>query len=120
MKELLFDAATRSARYVDVLRERPVAPIAEAVARLSALDAPFPNDPAAADAVLRELDEMGSDATMGMAGPRFFGFVIGGALPAALAANWLAGAWDQCPGLFVASPVGTVLEEVALNWLLDV
>ena len=66
------------------------------------------------------LDRIGSPATMGMAGRRFFGFVIGGSLPAALAANWLAGAWDQNPGLFVASPIGTVLEEISLGWLLDV
>ena len=45
--------------------------------------------------------------------------MLGGSLPAALAGNWLAGAWDQCPGLFVASPIGTVLEEVSLRWLLD-
>jgi glutamate/tyrosine decarboxylase-like PLP-dependent enzyme len=69
---------------------------------------------------LEALDRIGSPATMGMAGRRYFGFVIGDSLPAALAANWLAGAWDQCPGLFLASPIGTILEEVSLKWLLDV
>ena len=73
-----------------------------------------------AERVLEILDRIGSPATTGMAGRRYFGFVIGGSLPAALAANWLAGAWDQCPGLFAASPIGTVLEEVSLGWLLDV
>ncbi len=66
------------------------------------------------------LDEIGSPATVATAGRRFYGFVIGGSLPATLAANWLAGAWDQNAGLYVASPVATALEEIALRWLVDV
>ena len=56
---------------------------------------------------------------MATAGGRFFGFVHGGVLPAALAANWLAGAWDQNAVLFATSPLGSRIEEVALGWLLD-
>jgi glutamate/tyrosine decarboxylase-like PLP-dependent enzyme len=57
---------------------------------------------------------------MGMAGPRFFGFVIGGAIPASLAANWLATAWDQNAVLYRASPGVAFVEQVALRWLLDI
>jgi glutamate/tyrosine decarboxylase-like PLP-dependent enzyme len=56
---------------------------------------------------------------MAMAGPRFFGFVIGGALPTTLAANWLAGAWDQNTGLAEVTPLSAKLEQVALRWLRD-
>ncbi len=120
MRALLNLAAETAARYLETLEERSVAPSPEALAGLAVLDEPLPDQPLEAASVLETLDRIGSPATMGMAGRRFFGFVIGGSLPAALAANWLAGAWDQCPGLFVASPIGTVLEEISLGWLLDV
>src|SRR5690606_19278019 len=66
------------------------------------------------------LDEIGSPATVATAGPRFFGFVIGGTLPAALAANWLAGTWDQDAGSVTTSPASAFIESVAMRWLLDI
>ncbi len=120
MRALLNLTAKTAARYLENLEERSVAPSQEALAGLTELDEPLPEMPMEPGRVLETLDRIGSPAAMGTAGRRFFGFVIGGSLPAALAANWLAGAWDQCPGLFAASPIGTVLEEVSLGWLLDV
>jgi glutamate/tyrosine decarboxylase-like PLP-dependent enzyme len=119
MRDLLRLAADTAACYLENLEQRSVAPSPGDLVGLAELDEPLPEAPMEAARVLETLDRIGSPATMGMAGPRYFGFVIGGSLPAALAANWLAGAWDQCPGLFAASPVGTVLEEVCLRWLLD-
>jgi glutamate/tyrosine decarboxylase-like PLP-dependent enzyme len=66
------------------------------------------------------LHEVGSPATVASAGGRYFGFVIGGSLPATVAANWLAGAWDQNGCFTVMSPVASALEEIALAWLVDV
>ena len=119
MRALLNQAAEIAARYLETLDERAVAPTPDALARLAELHHPLPDGPQDPIAVLEMFDRIGSPATSGVAGRRYFGFVTGGSLPAALAANWLAGAWDQCPGLFAASPIGAVLEEVSLRWLLD-
>jgi glutamate/tyrosine decarboxylase-like PLP-dependent enzyme len=119
MRELLSDVAERAARYLEEIQERRVAPSAQAVEGLAPFLEPFPETPTGAEDVVAMLDRLGSPATMGMAGPRFFGWVIGGSLPAALAANWLAGTWDQNAGLFVATPIATVLEEVTLGWVAD-
>ncbi len=116
---LLADAARRAAAYLEGLADRPVAPSPEAVAALSALDVPLPeagSDPAVA---LADLDRWISPATMAMAGPRFFGFVIGGSLPGALAANVLAAAWDQNSAKWAATPGTAALERVALRWTLE-
>ena len=114
---LLRDAAERSIRYLEGLDARPVAP--GALDGLERLRVPLPERTGEDSETLRELDEIVSPATMGMAGPRFFGFVIGGALPVTVAASWLATAWDQNTGLWLPTPGTATLEEVALQWLLD-
>ena len=120
MQELLNTTAQRAIRYLQELDGRGVAPHAEAVANLSRFNEPLPEEPLDPQRVEQMLDEIGSPATMAMAGPRFFGFVIGGSLPAALAANWLAAAWDQNTGLYQVTPGTATLEIVALRWLLEV
>jgi glutamate/tyrosine decarboxylase-like PLP-dependent enzyme len=119
VEDLLRRTASRAARYLRDLDERRVAPSPGAVAALSAFDVPLQQEPRDPESVVEELDRIGSPATMGMAGPRFFGFVIGGSLPAALAADWLTSAWDQNTGLHNVAPATSVLEQVALGWLLD-
>jgi glutamate/tyrosine decarboxylase-like PLP-dependent enzyme len=120
MKNVLESAARRSIRYLGELGERRVAPSAEAVAALREFDAPLPCGPSEPEAVLDTLDRLGSPATVASAGGRYFGFVIGGSLPAALAANWLAGAWDQNAVMAATSPAATEIEEVAIRWLLEI
>ena len=116
---VLHRAAALAAEYLAGLQTRSVAPTPAALARLHSLDRPFPDGPADPTAVLEELHAVGSPATMATAGGRFFGFVVGGSLPAALAASWLAAAWDQDAGLAVLAPGAAAFEEVALRWLLD-
>jgi glutamate/tyrosine decarboxylase-like PLP-dependent enzyme len=120
MSDLLNDAAQRARRYLESLNTRSVAPQAEALAALARFDQAFPELTTSAEAVLAELDEIGSPATMASAGGRFFGFVTGGALPATVAANWLAATWDQNAGLVVTSPTNAALENIALRWLKDI
>lgn len=116
---LLHDAAARAAAYLDALGERRVAPSPEAVAALGALDVPLPEEPADAATVLEELDRCVSPATVATAGPRYYGFVTGGSLPATVAAGVLASAWDQNCAKWELSPAGATLERVALRWTLE-
>ncbi|MCU0522791.1 MAG: aminotransferase class V-fold PLP-dependent enzyme [Anaerolineae bacterium] len=119
MRQLLEDAAQRSIAYLEGLDSRPVAPSPEAVAGLAALEEPLPEGPSEPAATLALLDDVGSPATVATAGSRFYGFVIGGSLPVTLAANWLAGAWDQNSALYNVTPATARIEQIALRWLLD-
>jgi glutamate/tyrosine decarboxylase-like PLP-dependent enzyme len=120
MDDLLRAAAERSIRYLAGRDARPVGPMPGAVERMAALGGSLPEEPSDPAAVLALLDEVGSPATVVGTGGRYFGFVTGGSLPAALAANWLAAAWDQNAFSRTTSPVAAVLEDIALAWLVDV
>jgi glutamate/tyrosine decarboxylase-like PLP-dependent enzyme len=120
MDDLLNDAAARAIRYRRDVGNRPVWPTAAAVDALDRLDEALPATRQDNAAVLALLDEIASPATVATSGGRFFGFVIGSSLPATLAANWLAGAWDQNAGGVIQSPAAARLEEVATKWMLDV
>ncbi len=120
IRNLLTQTADRAATYFETLDQRRVAPTPDAVARLDELDEPLPEAPTSAYDVLAMLDGIGSPATVASAGNRYFGFVTGGSLPAALAANWMAGAWDQNAAFRVQSPIAAKIEDVAMRWVLDV
>jgi glutamate/tyrosine decarboxylase-like PLP-dependent enzyme len=114
---LLKRAARAAEDYLEGVDARSVAPTSAAVAALSALRGPLPPGPTGAETVLHLLHEYGSPATVAKNNGRFFGFVNGGCLPAALAASWMVSAWDQNAAFFVQSPTAITLEEVALEWV---
>jgi glutamate/tyrosine decarboxylase-like PLP-dependent enzyme len=116
---LLRNASSRALAYLDGLADRPVAPAAADVAALGRLDFALPRAGQAAAAVLALLDDYGSPGTVASGGPRYFGFVTGGALPIAQAAAWLTAAWDQNAALSVMSPTASVLNRVALRWVTE-
>ncbi|HEV2288781.1 MAG TPA: aminotransferase class V-fold PLP-dependent enzyme [Candidatus Acidoferrales bacterium] len=117
--ELLKDAASRASRYLETIRERHVGVPAGALHNLAALGGPLSSHGEDPRFLLKLLDEVGSPATVASAGSRFFGGVIGGALPVTVAAHWLADVWDQNACLFDLSPVSAYLEDVVLAWVLE-
>jgi glutamate/tyrosine decarboxylase-like PLP-dependent enzyme len=115
--EVLQEAAQRALAYLQSVRARPVIASARALERLDELKHPLPPTGLDAREVVRRLDEIGSPATIATAGGRYFGLVIGGALPATVAASWLATAWDQNASFRWTSPISATLEDISLQWL---
>jgi len=118
-RDLLTDVATRAQRYVDDVGERRVSPAESDLSWLTEFHEPFPEAPCDSRDILAKLDQIGSPATVATTGGRYFGFVNGAILPAALAANWLAGAWNQNAALRVMSPIAAELEDVVLGWVCE-
>ena len=119
MDDLLREAASRAIAYLTAIGTRRVAPALTSVERLRDLEGPLPENPSPPEKTLELLDRLGSPATVATVGGRYFGFVVGGSLPAALAANRLAGAWDQNAMCNASSPVAARLEEIVLGWLVE-
>ena len=118
-RELLRRTAELAGDFLESLDRRPVWPAASVEELRGALGGPLQNEPLDPIAVVEELARTVDPGVVGIPGGRYFGFVIGGAVPASLAADWLTSVWDQNAGLVVAGPSAAVVEEVAGAWLKD-
>lgn len=117
--DLLRDTTERAIAYLQGLDDRPVRAPAALEELRAAFSGGLPESPTDPAAVVADLADAAAAGVVGTTSPRYFGFVIGGSVPAALAADWLVSAWDQNAGLYVGGPAANVMEEVAASWVTD-
>ena len=118
--DLLRRTAELAADFLNRLPDRPVSTPVDLAALRRELGGPLPDRGEDPQGVIEKLATDVEPGLVGSAGPRYFGFVVGGGVPAALGADWLTSAWDQNTGLYALSPSAAVIEEVAASWLVDV
>lgn len=118
-KELYNYVLNAAKSFEESLDSRPVYPDDKAIKALDEFEQPLSNDGEKATAVLKMLNEVGGQGVVSSRGGRYYGFVTGGALPVAVAANWLAASWDQNGGPSVMSPTAAKIEEIAGAWIIE-
>src|SRR5438132_8400000 len=116
-KPLLDRTCALANAFLDGLPDRPVAPRSDAAAMLGALERPVPDGPSDPQAVIEELVHAVEPGLTAMPSGRFFGWVIGGGLPSAVAADWLTTVWAQNTGSGEGTPAAAAIEHVALRWV---
>ena len=119
LRSLLQRTADLAADFLESLDDRPVFPAVSATELRAALGGPLPDEPTDPREVVEQLAAAADPGIVAMPSGRYFGFVIGGGLPAALAADWLTSAWDQNAGLYVGGPSASVVEQVLHEWVCD-
>ncbi len=119
-KEIFEQARSYAFEYAGQIEKMRVFPTQENLDQLKNFEEKMPEHPTAANAVLEQLHRLGSPGTIAQTGGRYFGFVNGGAVPVAIATKWLSDFWDQCGGLYVASPINAKLESVCETWLKEI
>jgi glutamate/tyrosine decarboxylase-like PLP-dependent enzyme len=119
LRRLLGDTTAHALAYLDGLPQRPVKAAASAQELHAALGGPLPDEPGDPHEFLRWFVDAVDPGIMPSGSGRYFGFVVGGTLPAALAADWLTAVWDQNAGAFVLGPAAAVTEDIATAWLAD-
>ena len=111
-----YDHATR---YLGEVAQRHVGPRTGRADLLAALGGPLPSGPTDPGDVIHHLARAADPGIVATIGPRYFGFVTGGAVPVTVAADWLVSAWDQNACLYVTSPAVAVMEDVVSGWILE-
>jgi len=116
----IFDIARQSAyEYLDSIFTRDVYPKEDDLAKLSAFDEELKSDGCSPNEIIKMLNDIGSPNTVMQTGPKYFGFVNGGALPVCQGVKWITDVWDQNAVLNVTSPISAKIEEVCERWLID-